>query len=210
MVKHLNKVTVALATVVLLGIGGLRAQTPAQKPAQKPEQAQASPARESDKRLPVQVHVVISRLQGQKKLSSVPYAIAVNAGWLAPAGRSQLRAGARVPVPVTSMQGTGDSAKQPIRSYNYEQVGTSIDCSVAQFEGGLFSVFVTVSDTSVDLPSPTGQSAAQTVNDVPIIRNFTSTNELTLRDGQSAQFTAATDRISGEVTRVDVTLNVVK
>jgi hypothetical protein len=67
-----------------------------------------------------------------------------------------------------------------------------------------------VSDTSVDLPSPTGQGAMQTLNEVPIIRNFTSTNELTLRDGQSAQFTAATDRISGEVTRVDVTLNVVK
>ena len=89
-------------------------------------------------------------------------------------------------------------------------MGTSIDCSVTQFEGGFFSVFVTVSDTSVDVGSPTGQSAAQAVNDVPIFRNFTSTNELTLRDGQSAQFTAATDRISGEVTRVDVTLNVVK
>jgi hypothetical protein len=31
-----------------------------------------------------------------------------------------------------------------------------------------------------------------------------------LKDGQSAQFTAATDKINGEVTRVDVTLNVVK
>ena len=207
MVKHLNKVTFALATVVCLGAGGLRAQSPAQKP----EQAPAPQARESEKRLPVQVHVVISRLQGQKKLSSVPYAIAVNAGWLSTGSRSQLRVGARtpVPVPVTAV-GSGDAAKQPIRSYTYEQLGTSIDCSVAQFEGGLFSVFVTVSDTSLDLPSPATQGAAQLVNDVPIIRTFTSTNELTLRDGQSAQFTAATDRISGEVTRIDVTLNVVK
>lgn len=208
MVEHLSKVTFALATVVFLGAGDLRAQTPAQKP----EPAQASQAKESDareRRLPVQVHVVISRLQGQKKLSSVPYAIAVNAGWLSAGGRSQLRVGARVPVPVTAV-GSGDAAKQPIRSYTYEQLGTSIDCSVAQFEGGLFSVFVTVSDTSLDLPSPAAQGAAQTLNDVPIIRTFTSTNELTLRDGQSAQFTAATDRISGEVTRIDVTLNVVK
>src|SRR5688572_8894998 len=208
MVKRCNKVVFALAAVLFLGAADLRAQTPT--PTQTPEPAQASSARVAEKRLPVQVHVVISRLQGQKKLSSVPYAIAVNAGWLSTAGRSQLRAGARVPVPVTTMQGSGDAAKQPIRSYNYEQLGTSIDCSVAQFEGGLFSVFVTVSDTSVDLPSPTGQGAMQTLNEVPIIRNFTSTNELTLRDGQSAQFTAATDRISGEVTRVDVTLNVVK
>jgi hypothetical protein len=208
MVKNLNKLTFALATVVFLGAGDLRAQTPAQKP----EPAQASQAKESDareRRLPVQVHVVISRLQGQKKLSSVPYAIAVNAGWLSAGGRSQLRVGARVPYTATVF-GPGDGGKQPTRSYSYEQVGTSIDCSVAQYEGGLFSVFVTVADTSVDVGSPTGQGAAQAVNDVPIFRNFTSTNELTLRDGQSAQFTAATDRVSGEVTRVDVTLNVVK
>jgi len=207
MVKHVHRVAFALAVVLCLSTGGPSAQTPPQKP----EPAQAPPAKESDareKRLPVQVHVVISRLQGQKKISSVPYAIAVNAGWNSAGGRSQLRAGARVPVPVTAVG--GDSAKpQPVRSYTYEQVGTSIDCSVAQFEGGLFSVFVTVSDTSVDLGSPT-QGTAQAVSDVPIIRNFTSTNELMLRDGQSAQFTAATDRISGEVTRVDVTLNVVK
>jgi hypothetical protein len=31
-----------------------------------------------------------------------------------------------------------------------------------------------------------------------------------LKDGQSAQFTSATDKVSGEVTRVDVTLFVVK
>jgi hypothetical protein len=33
---------------------------------------------------------------------------------------------------------------------------------------------------------------------------------MVLKDGQSAQFTAATDKVSGEVTRVEVTLNVVK
>jgi hypothetical protein len=45
---------------------------------------------------------------------------------------------------------------------------------------------------------------------MPVFRSFRSTNTLVLRDGQTRQFTAATDRVSGEVVRIDVTLNVVK
>jgi hypothetical protein len=33
---------------------------------------------------------------------------------------------------------------------------------------------------------------------------------MVLRDGQSTQFTAATDKISGEVTRAEMSLTVVK
>lgn len=44
------------------------------------------------------------------------------------------------------------------------------------------------------------------VNDLPVFRSFCSSNTLMLRDGQTSQFTAATDRVSGEVVKVDVTL----
>jgi hypothetical protein len=43
-----------------------------------------------------------------------------------------------------------------------------------------------------------------------LLRSFRSINELTLRDGQSVQFTAATDRVNREVITMDVRLNVVK
>jgi hypothetical protein len=39
---------------------------------------------------------------------------------------------------------------------------------------------------------------------------MTAANNLVLRDGQTRQFTAATDRVTGEVVKVDVTLRVVK
>jgi hypothetical protein len=45
---------------------------------------------------------------------------------------------------------------------------------------------------------------------IPAFRSFTSSFNLLLKDGQTAQHTAATDPISGEVIRVDVTLNVLK
>ena len=41
---------------------------------------------------------------------------------------------------------------------------------------------------------------------IPAFRSFTSTFNVLLKDGQTAQHTAATDPVSGEVLRVDVTL----
>jgi hypothetical protein len=42
------------------------------------------------------------------------------------------------------------------------------------------------------------------------MRNFKSRNRLLLRDGQTRQYTAATDRVNGETIRIEVTLRVVK
>ena len=43
-----------------------------------------------------------------------------------------------------------------------------------------------------------------------MIRSFRLSNRVILRDGQSTQFSAATNRITGETVRIDVTLNVAK
>jgi hypothetical protein len=48
------------------------------------------------------------------------------------------------------------------------------------------------------------------VEGVPAFRTFTSSFSVLLRDGQTAQHTAATDPVSGEVLRIDVTVNVLK
>ena len=44
----------------------------------------------------------------------------------------------------------------------------------------------------------------------PVFRSFQSSNTMILRDGQSVQYTAAADRISGESIRVDVRLTVLE
>jgi len=45
---------------------------------------------------------------------------------------------------------------------------------------------------------------------VPVFRAFRARNTLVLRDGQTRTFTAAADRVSGEMVRVEVTLHVLK
>ena len=51
---------------------------------------------------------------------------------------------------------------------------------------------------------------ANAVPQLPALRSFRFTNSLVLKDGQTAQFTTAVDKVTGVVTKVDVTLTVVK
>ena len=63
---------------------------------------------------------------------------------------------------------------------------------------------VTISETTLKPADPGSQ-----VN-VPSTNSYQSSNTVFIKDGETAQFTAATDRISGEVVRIEVTAKVVK
>ena len=143
---------------------------------------------------PLKIQLVLSRYLGEKKISSLPYVL-----WLTANDRktTNLRMGIEVPIP----SGGGGG-------YAYRSVGTNIDCSATSAEGG-FNLTVTLSDSSVHYdPKQNGQ--ASTRIDAPSFRNFTANFSLLLRDGQTAQYTSATDPVSGEVMKVDVTLEVLK
>ena len=144
------------------------------------------------------MEVVIYRYTADnKKISSLPYSVAVNAG--ARAEGTKLRMGANVPVPT----GFGTASSQ-VTSYNYQSVGTNIDSSARPLGDGRFVVTISVEERSVVQPTAGVTPAA------PVIRNFETQNNLVLRDGQTRQFTAASDRVTGEIVKVDVTLRVVK
>ena len=157
---------------------------------------------------PLDLEVVISRYQGDKKTSSLPYSFAVNAS--IELEKTSLRMGANVPVPSTSFtpvqSGDGKPGPNPLISYNYQDIGTNIDCSARPLGDGRFVVSITVSERSV----VQGANVSGAVAGAPVIRNFSASNSLVLRDGQTRQFTAAADRITGEVVKVDVTLKVAK
>jgi hypothetical protein len=160
--------------------------------------------------VPVDVEVVISRYQGDKKVSSLPYALTVNAAYFDVRGqhRTILRMGGQVPVPVMfpalgpdGKSVTGITGGGPVQ---YKEIGTQIDCSARPLDDGRFELFISVEDTAL-APPPGGEPGS-----LPALRTFASSNTIVLRDGQTRQFTAASDRITGEVVRVDVTLRVAK
>jgi hypothetical protein len=164
----------------------------------KPAESSSTPAP-----VPLKLQVVISRFEGEKKISSMPYMLSVNAG-----RGGSLRMGTRVPIVSTSFTpiATGGAGVNPLTSYQYTDIGTNIDCGTAVLNDGRFRVDLTIEDSSV---YPEDQ--VRTANtDRPSFRSFRATNSMVLKDGQTTQFTTAVDKVTGIVTKVDVTLTVVK
>ena len=157
--------------------------------------------------------IVISRYQGEKKVSNLPYTLLVNAndrvaGLLPEPVIARLRTGASIPVP--SMTAPKETPIQgPMGPIQYKSIGTNIDCSARSTDDGRFRVDISIEDSSVYSEGQTAEGVPK-LSDIPSFRSFQTSNALILKDGQTTEFTAAADRISGEVTKVTVTLTVVK
>ena len=194
-----------LQTTALIVLFALAARPAVSQDAATP----ATPAPPAAGATPLKVVVAISRYQGEKKVSSLPYTLSMNAtSDTRNAGRANLRMGAKIPVPVTTLAPAGAPGQpQAMMSWNYENVGTNIDCTALTLDGGRFRVDITIEDTSVYSED---QGGAGAVKGTPSFRSFRASDQMVLKDGATSQFTAATDKVSGEVVRVDVTLTVVK
>ncbi len=189
----------ALIIAAVPGAGHAQAQEQAANPPQ-------STRGQSGNLVAVKVQVVISRYQGDKKISSLPYGLGV----VVNGAKTSLRMGIDVPIvsTVLSSPSLGAPATVPTPSYNYRSVGTNIDCQAESAPSDAFKLMMTVTDSSVQLDA--ADRAKALAPNLPMFRSFTSSFQILLRDGQSTQYTSATDPISGEVTKIDVTLNVLK
>jgi hypothetical protein len=168
---------------------------------------QASEAARRADQTPLKIQVVLSRYKGDKKISSMPYVLWVTTN----EGATSLRMGVQVPIPTTTFgaAASGGVNTIPISSYSMKNVGTNIDCSAKPGVGkDTYLVLLAVEDSSVYTAPPQGQP--QQASAPPSLRSFTSTFHILLRDGQTAQYTSATDPVSGEVLKIDATLNVLK
>ena len=194
MTKHLQTIALVFAFALASSVIVRTQEKPAAPAAPKP----------APTAMPLRVQVLVSRFQGEKKLSSLPYTLSVNAG-----SRGTLRMGAKVPVNMMMTTNVPKDFPQggPIQ---YQDVGTSIDCYVSTVQDdGRYRIEITIEDSSVygDAPNPADNKPAP---GNPSFRSFRASDSMALRDGQTSQFTTATDKVSGEIVKVDVTLTVVK
>ena len=205
--RPLAAIAVALTLATLAATG--RAQD-----APKPEGAKAPDAVTSrPKKTPVmlRVQITIARYQAERKLASVPYTVLLTTD----EKRVRLRMGVEVPIPVTSFSKSDDGKSIPATSFQYRNVGTNIDCWAQDSSGdGLFQVGLSVENSSIysttDARSTGGLNETGLAPDRPMFRSFNVSLNPILRDGQSIQTVASTDPVTGEVVKIDVTLNVVK
>lgn len=140
---------------------------------------------------PLKVQLLLTKFDGEKKVVSLPYTLPCNADDRA----SQLRMGIEVPVMT--------AAKDGPPAYQYKNVGTNIDCKASTLDDGRYRLEMGVEHSSV---YSTPEDAARP----PLFRTFRTSFVPVLRDGQTQQYTVATDPVSGEVVKVEVTLVALK
>jgi Flp pilus assembly secretin CpaC len=149
---------------------------------------------------PLRVQVTFSRFQGEKKVGSMPYTLAVNAD----DRPTVVRAGIQVPIMVNLGQEKGTTV-------SYKDVGNNLDCSAETLGDGRFKLSFTLEQGSVQSTDGAPKSTTEpSAFHAPVLRTFRTQSNVILRDGQSAQYVAATDPVSGEMVKIDVTLNLVK
>ena len=160
-------------------------------------QAQDKPATS----VPLKVDVVLARQDGARKLASMPYTLLVNAGERD--NRVTLRMGVALPVAGIGKDGP---------TVTVYDIGTNMDCTATVADGGRYRINLAVNHTSVYENDQTHLQAAvpRPGASAQLIRSFTSSFFVNLKDGETGQAIAATDPVTGEVMKIDVTVHVVK
>ena len=203
MTRQIACVTATIALVLAL------APTPAASVEQSPgSQPAAKPLPAS-----IKLDVTLSRLQGEKKVSSMPFTL-----WMLASGANvSLRMGVDVPVGNSLVTSGNENASgnrtttvsSTTNRVEFRNVGTSIDCWVNSASDGRFTVDLRIQDSSI-FTTDADTRAPLKLADPMAFRSFTFSNQQLMRDGQTAQWTSAPDKFTGEVLRVDTTLTVLK
>lgn len=162
----------------------------------------------------VKLTVVISRFEGDKKVGSLPFVLMIvpspvpapsdDPRGIRDGESTTLQMGSDFPMPTTTV-----TDGKTVSSVTYRSIGTNISASGRMLDENRFNVSINVQDSQV-ISETVPAGAAGRTETVPKFQNFRSSNRLILRDGQAVQYTAAADKLSGEVVKVDVTLNVIK
>jgi hypothetical protein len=191
-------------TLVALALLPVAAQD---KPPTPQPSATPPPSSGPGRQVPLRIQLTLTRFQGEKKVSSVPYVLGV----LTNAQKTSLRMGVQIPVVMTVFGSKSEAAAMiPQSSYSYKDVGTNIDCQAQDVGNGMYNLVITVDDSTIQLDRTESTEEKKLARDVPAFRSFRASFAMMLRDGQTMQYASATDPISGEVVKVDVMLSLAK
>jgi len=183
-----KRLTVIIALLLYATVAAPATPVSAQTPA--PASAAQSPM------ATLKLTVVISRFSGEKKIGNLPFVLL-----LTPTDSgTTVQMSSSVPVPETV-------AKDGVQSYAYRTVGTNITASSKEGSSGQYLVNLAISDSQM-----LGDAAAPSEAAKGLMRTqqFSSSVRLPLKDGQVITYNAATDKLTGDLVRVEVTLNVLK
>ena len=151
---------------------------------------------------PIKVQIVFTEFDGDKKVSSMPYAFTVisdeKTGGIY---STSLRMGIRVPIE------TDNKDQKTV----YMDIGSNIDCGIRTEDDGRFHLYL-IFDRSALYPNKSNEGERLVANPggQPVIRQFRTSENLILKDGQTSENLLSTDPLNGHTLRVSVTISVMK
>jgi hypothetical protein len=156
----------------------------------------------------LRVDLLLTEYNGETKISSLPYTLYVAVGTPHESQmQSSVRLGVKVPMPSAP-----ESQGHP-NTFNYQNVGTDIDCRAHTAGEGLYDMNIWVSRSSVYTSGEAGYSGDQLAHverAIPVLRDFSSSFDVSLHDGQSIDGLSATDPLSGHILKINVTVHLEK
>jgi hypothetical protein len=191
-------ISVVATGVMVVGITGIGAQqaVPAPKspavPVKPAVSAPASETRAEDDRIALRIELSLSRHQGDKRISNLPFTLLTTVG-----SQARLRVGSNVPI------------QDGIGPVNYQSVGTNIDAALHAAGSGRYRLELNIADSSVAEPSASTQRGPAAAGS-PVIRTNSLNTTLMLRNGQATELVVATDRVSGETIKAEVRVTEIK
>ena len=151
---------------------------------------------------PVKVQIVFTEYDGDKKVSSMPYAFTVITDEKLGGNYStRLRTGIRVPIETDGKE----------QKTTYMDIGSNIDCGIKTEDDGRYHLYL-IFDRSALYPnkSTDGERLVANPGSQPLVRQFRTDENLILKDGQTSESLLSTDPMTGHTFRVSVTINVQK
>ena len=152
--------------------------------------------------VPVKVQIIFTEFDGDKKISSMPYTFTVISDERVGGNYStSLRTGIRVPIETDGKE----------QKTTYMDIGSNIDCGIRSEDDGRFHVYL-IFDRSALYPNKSNEGERLVANpsSQPVVRQFRTSENLILKDGQSSENLLSTDPLNGHTLRVSVTINVQK
>jgi len=151
---------------------------------------------------PIKVQIVFTELDGDKRVSSMPYSFTVVSDErMGGKYSTSIRTGIRVPIETDGKE----------QKTTYLDIGSNIDCGIETENDSRFHVYLTF-ERSALYPNKSGEGEKLVTNPGgnPLVRTFRGSENLILKDGQTSENLVSTDPLNGHTVHVSVTINVQK
>ena len=151
---------------------------------------------------PIKVQIVFTELDGDKRVSSMPYSFTVVSDErMGGKYSTSIRTGIRVPIETDGKE----------QKTTYLDIGSNVDCGIETENDSRFHVYLTF-ERSALYPNKSGEGEKLVTNPGgnPLVRTFRGSENLILKDGQTSENLVSTDPLNGHTVHVSVTINVQK